>query len=144
MKFSLLCLLLGIGLTQLSAQNNGDNNKAVIDIRYFSERDYGIVCDLYNCSGEKIVISGIVTFYGIKQPLRDEEGYRYIFHLKGEVKSSDGEVFQVHHNEINDNDGGEQHFNLIGDQGSHYLGSITFVEWIPIVNKLVCIENGKE
>lgn len=70
-------------------------------------------------------------------------GIRCIIRLRGEIKSNDGEVFKILQNEINDDIGGDLHFNLIGDRGSHYIAAVTFVDWSPVVTKIICLENGK-
>jgi hypothetical protein len=135
--FLLLCLFFGIGLSQLSAQNIGDDNKATKDLRVWT--DYQFV----NCDGELVMLTGTVYFIGIKHASK-KVGMRYIFHLRGELTSSDGEVFKLLQNDINDDIGGDVHFNLIGDRGSHYIGSVTFVDWNPVVTKIICLENGKK
>ena len=91
----MVCLLLGIGLTQLSAQNNGDDHKTTRDLRVCIDYQFK------NCVGELVTLTGTVYFIGNKHPY-GEGGYRYIFRLRGEVISSDGEVFKILHHEFNE------------------------------------------
>jgi hypothetical protein len=123
--FLLTCLFLGIGLTQLSAQNgkNGTGTITGTDVASYDQPIYrdGILIDR---------LIGIVE-------------YHYVFHLKnGEpiwAKSVDMrseatsiyppyEIFKVH--EIDKSEWEvnciKWHFNLIGNMGSHYVGSITW------------------
>lgn len=129
--------------TQLSAQNNGDDHKTTKDLRVWTFDPFDPFDPFVNCDGELVTLTGTVYFIGIKHPSKDV-GMRYIFHFRGELTSSDGEVFKLLQNEINDDIGGDLHFNLIGDRGSHYIGSVTFVDWSPVVTKIICLENGKK
>ena len=139
--FLMLCLLLGIGLTQLSAQN-GNNGTGSVSSYYEWTPDYCI--PIYNSTGTQIDLleQGTVYFHHIGHFINGNfvwgkcQGF-------GEAESSTGEVFRVQ--EIDKCDLTEStgicHVNLIGNQGSHYIetfiinpftGELTFVSAISV------------
>lgn len=119
--FLLVCLILGVGLTQLSAQNGKNGNGAVSE--YYTWDGYYI--DLPVVCGEDAVdrlvgfaSSHIINFYknGVKV------GEKQTF--SGEVTNSrTGEIFEIKDTYKCDliDRGGPGHWNLKGDQGSHYI-----------------------
>ena len=142
--FLFLCLFFGITLTQLSAQN-GKNGTGTITGTEVASYDQTIYCD-------GVLIDEIVGTIE----------YHYVFHLKNGVpiwaKSVDMkseatslyppyEIFKVH--EIDKSewevDCVKWHFNLIGNMGSHYIGSVTwnFVTNVTTYDKLI-IPGGKK
>ncbi len=125
--FLFLCLFLGIGLTQLSAQNGKDGTGLYME--RFLVSDYnGVPAE---CGGELIgILSGSITFHftsffqnGILIWCKSQ-GH-------GEAVSSTGETFKVNViNKINDvQQTGSVHVNFIGDKGTHYIGSFVVADY---------------
>jgi hypothetical protein len=137
--FLLLCLFLGIGLAQLSAQNGKDGTG--IYMERFVVSDYsGVPAE---CSGELIGnLNGSITFHftsffqnGILIWCKSQ-GH-------GEAVSSTGENFKVQViNKINDIlQTGSVQVNFIGNKGTHYIGSFEVVDystWELEIVKAVC------
>lgn len=73
----------------------------------------------------------------------DNAKYYEIDQLKGEVISQTGEVFQVRETDkyyFTDHWYVTWHYNLIGDRGTHYIGTLTYSYWTGeiVVGKTVC------
>lgn len=69
--------------------------------------------------------------------------YYEIDRLKGEVTSQTGEVFQIGETDkyyFTDHWYVVWHYNLIGDRGTHYIGTLTYSYWTGeiVVGKTVC------
>jgi hypothetical protein len=127
--FFILCLLSGIGLTQLSAQKGRTTHETSVWSGYYMPviSSNGVVVDY---------LTGTVTTYIVTH--YDKSGDEWVnYHSKGHATSTDlvddngvvllsgtGEEFTVKENDFKQ-DGSlfmEFHFNLIGNKGSHYLG----------------------
>jgi hypothetical protein len=139
----MVCLLFGIGLTQLSAQPDKYNpNRA--NVVWMTEQYWGapVFCGGVNVN----FLEGNLTFH-------------YVFHnqsmvliIHGEVKSTrDGEVFKLcdieksGYSPIPDNV--TWHVNLKGNEGTHYILDCTIDPDYPdqvIVSKAICLENEKK
>jgi hypothetical protein len=142
--FLLLCLFLGIGLTQLSAQTGSVVTKESGLVGY-SEK-------VINCNGETDVLNGAYSMTYIWH-FKDGIFVWGISSVKVEVTSENtNEVFVGHANYKYTEATCLQtwHLNFKGNMGSHYIESFTWnvcldpdMEHI-VVNKIVCIENGKK
>jgi hypothetical protein len=139
--FLLLCLFLGVGLTQLSAQN-GKNGTGTIVFTF--ENDYW---SPVFCNGVQVdVLEGKLTSQVV---IHAEKGqYKwYMLHWHGELISSlNQEVFQIHESDkidIPKLGDWSYHFNLVGNKGSHYInsGTLNTDTWNVVVNKSVCLAN---
>jgi len=126
--FFLACLFIGIGLTQLSAQNdkngNGSTSEFVVwDGAYI---DIPVVCgsqEYDRCYGT--VYLHWVSFYVDGVRVAENCWYR------GEVTNPrTNEVFELKDNYKSDYSdmGGYGHWNLKGDQGHHYI-IFYFYDW---------------
>ena len=147
----LLCLFMGIGLTQLSGQNGKNGNGAVtgFDV-YITTADYPMqpvycgdvmVDELYGTTTyhfvahfkNGILISENVHYEGVVQSKNTTEEFKYSDNDKIDYNS--GIVIS--------------HFNLIGDQGTHYIGTLIWggvndPDYTnPVPGKAMCLENGK-
>jgi hypothetical protein len=119
--FFLICFFLGIGLTQLSAQKGKNGNGAVVTDFIWD----GYYIDIPVVCGEALVdrivgiaSSHLISFYvdGIKVGEKEK--------FSGQVTNSrTGEIFEIKDIYISDFEdmGGNGHWNLNGDQGSHYI-----------------------
>ena len=161
--FLLLCLFLSIGLTQLSAQNdfppviNGTKSVA-----FTMNWDWigGYFTPVY-CPNEQGVlevadyVTGTLTAHAVWHFVNGQmRWYNVISH--GEVIGESGETFTISEQDKGTYSaegidlGATWHFNLKGDQGNHYLGSITWVGTADpdyenlIINKAVCVEKKKK
>ena len=140
----MVCLLSGIGLAQLSAQTGSVVTK-VSGLEGYAEY-------VVNCNDEVDVLSGVYSM-------------TYIWHYKDgnfiwgtscvrveAISENTGEIFTGHANYKYTEATGLNtwHLNFIGNMGTHYIESFTWnaitdpdMEHI-VVNKVVCIEKGKE
>jgi hypothetical protein len=102
------------------------------------------------CNGEMVdYLYGEVSNHMIMH-FKNGENIRNNIHVFGQVTSgATSEVFTVHENDKVDNLTGiaTWHFNLVGNEGTHYIGAMTwdmindpFFEDI-VVNKAVCPGN---
>jgi len=123
-----LCLLLGFGVAQLSAQKGRTTHETAVWTGYYMPIiSNGVIIDY---------LTGTVTTYILTH--YDKSGGEWVnYHSKGQATSTDlvddngvvlktgtGEEFTVKENDFKQ-DGSlfmEFHFNLIGNKGSHYLG----------------------
>ena len=133
----LLCLLLGFGFTQLSAQS----------VNYTMEWEYWT--PIY-CGGVQVdYVTGTATAHVVEH-YTDGELVWLKMHSCGEVTSESGEVFTIHNDQTKE-DMTEgictYHFNLDGEDGTHYIGSFTW-DWINdpymenmVIEQSVCIGN---
>jgi hypothetical protein len=122
--FLLLCLLSGIGLTSLTAQNGKNGTGAVT---------YDEIWDAYAqpvyCNGAQVdLLTGTVSIHSVAI-FKDNVLITINQHLYGEVISSvTDEKFKV--NEIDKSDMVTMqdpfHCNFIGNKGSHYIGFFTW------------------
>ena len=121
--FVMLCLLLGIGLTQISAQAPLPANGKTGTVSWWRVWD-GYWQPVY-CDGVLVDdLSGTVTAHNIEF-YRDGFMVSAIMHYYGQVVSlRTGEVFKLNEIDKADNIDGNVtwHFNLNGDKGNHYIG----------------------
>jgi len=145
--FLLLCLILGIGLTRISAQapkgQNGTNGS-------YSERfESEFVIPVF-CNGQQIdLLDATFEWHHIGKYLKGEWLHCYVQIFGTAVSTSgSGEVFDVQLIGKQDNniqlDGSWEfvantHVNLKGNMGSHYIGSF-IMDWTGVVTsvKAVC------
>jgi hypothetical protein len=136
----LTCLFLGIGLIRLSAQTGQKTEKIEGKFEYWQP--------VY-CEGMEDYLTGSTIFSGIQHYNKDGIVIWQNFHNRGTaVSEKTGELFNVEETDKQNPDiiYVNWSFNLKGDQGSHYLGSMTF-DWASgeiTVNKFVCVVNGKK
>jgi hypothetical protein len=137
--FLLVCLIMGIGLTQLSAQS----------VKFTGTFDYW---QPVYCNGVQIDwLTGTTIYSGIEH-YKDGVAIFQNYHNRGEVASGiTHEVFKVIETDkvfqLDQNSNFTTciwHTNLKGDQGSHYLGTMTWdlITNIITVDKFVCVDNG--
>jgi hypothetical protein len=137
--FLISCLFLGIGLTQLSAQNGKDGTGIYKENIVITE--YGGV-PAY-CGGEFIgLLSGTLNAH-YTALYQNEELIWCKSQIFGDAVSSTGETFKVKViNKINDiQQTGFVHVNFIGNKGTHYIGSFEVVDyntWELEIVKAVC------
>ena len=146
-KTLLLCLFLGIGLTQLSAQNPKGNNQTGSWSEYFTVE--GWTQGTY-CNGKQVdFLVGTLTFHHIGHCLKENWLWCKTQCVAGELVSigfedengikigGTGEVFTVHEiqKQVNNIQPGDIwlsvdvcRYNLLGDKGSHYIGTIIW-DW---------------
>jgi hypothetical protein len=131
--FFLICLLSGIGLVQLSAQNG--KNGTGSEVFYEVWAPYWI--PVYNSEGTLI----------IDELTQDMAVVHHVEHYKNgvwvwgkcqvsleAVSVNTGEEFKVHEKDkVDINGDGTCHVNLIGTQGSHYIEIFTIVNFGDLV-----------
>lgn len=145
--FLLLGLLTCIGLIQLSAQNGKDITGAVSSEYVWDAYWQSVTCD----NGVVDYLSGTATGHMVDF-FKDGVWIWNKQNWSGEVKSIyTDEVFKV--SAPNKVDGTSMittwHFNLIGNKGSHYIGTMTmdWSNWPDVVvtqGKIICLENGRD
>jgi hypothetical protein len=117
----IICLFLGAGLSQLSAQNNG----AIQDWM----RSWEVRVDVY-CDGDIVdVIDCTVDIHQVRK--MDLVPIWRIYQLKGEgVSRNTDEVFKYKEGSKSDYDNLEAtwHYHLIGNMGTVYIGFVTY-DW---------------
>lgn len=140
--FFLICLFLGIGLTQLSAQNGKNGNGAVSLWKVWNGYWQPVYCDGVNVDN----LYGTVTYHVVvhyKNGIVISENVHYT----GVVQSSiSTEEFKLSEIDKLDYTAGllTWHFNLIGNQGTHYIGSMTWDAVNdpnfenPVIDKAIC------
>lgn len=150
--FLLICLLTGGGLTQLFAQLPPyipDGTKSVVWTFEANGYEEYIFCD--GTEQPSDILIGDFTFREVDH-VKNGKLVGGVNHLIEGTFTSEmsNEVFKAHENikgypPVN-SDGnytnGTWHFNLIGDQGSHYIGAFSFYEdgsWT--IDKFVCAGN---
>jgi hypothetical protein len=136
--FLLLCLFLGIGLTQLSAQNGKNGTGSISSFEEWPmDSEYGpYVIPVWNSKGEVVdYLSGAITYHHIvhfKNGVPVWEHYQYF----GEVISAnDQEVFAFRDIFKWDYSTGTGfgHINLRGNNGSHYILNYKFDPSIGLI-----------
>lgn len=131
--FLLLCLFLGIGLTQLSAQtppSNKNGNGAIVDTREFDNFSFPVYCDgvIVDVLYGTVFIREVIIW---KNGVWIKGNHRY---SASDFKSSiSDEVFKViiidhcvNTGGANPEGTGSLKVNFIGDQGSHYIGNFNY------------------
>jgi hypothetical protein len=143
--FLLLCLFLGIGLTQLSAQNGKNGTNGSYSEHFISN----FMIPVY-CNGVQVdLLDSPLDWHHIGHYLKGEWLWCY-FHLSGEAVSTSGsgEVFDVKLIGKQDNnimpDGNwlwdtDLHVNLQGNMGHHYIATFR-MDYTGVVEliKVVC------
>lgn len=124
--FISLCLIIGMALASVSAQGNKDTKS----VQGWLQNEYWspVYCDnqlVDILSGGEIRVHYVIHY---------KDG-NYIWEtdqLKGEVESLTGEVFKVREIDktyFTDHWYLTWHFNLIGNLGTHYTGTLTYSYW---------------
>ena len=133
--FFLVFLFIGIGLTRLSAQNNDTKS-----VQYKAELGY--YTPVY-CGGEMVnYLQGLVIFHIIDHASNGNLQWE-IAQAKGEATGLNGEIFELIEIDKFEPSTGifVWHFNLRGDSGSHYIGSLSYNYSTGefIVGKAICL-----
>jgi hypothetical protein len=122
-----ICLLIGVGLTQLSAQN-GNDGTGVVNITI--PTDYWL--PVYSDGNQVGDLGGVVKWHA-QFFYKDGILVRVFSHIKDIMVENfnTGEIFKCH--ELLKTDlvdvFSTDRFNLIGDQGTHYIGYMTIHDW---------------
>jgi hypothetical protein len=144
-----LCLLLGIGLTKLSAQappNMPDGTKSVVwTFTYPWEQDI-------SCGSYQDVLSGIITFHETDL-FKNGVMTRGENHGDGILTNSNGDEFVIHinfkghapydanYNYLN----WTYHNNIVGENGAIFIGAASMTQdGVFTIEKAVCPDNGKK
>ena len=112
----LLCLFLGIGFTQLSAQSE------VVELTW----DYWNPCF---CDGEQVdYVIGTAEGHCVFHYDNDGNLVWGNYKVRGEGTNEDGETFKIKEKDKFDFVSGIMtfHYNLKGDEGTHYIGSASW------------------
>lgn len=137
-KSFLICISLIIGLALTDTYGQGNVNAATqgwLINSYWSP----VYC------GDNLVdelMGGTIRVHYVVHNTGDTRFYE-IDKLKGEVTSQTGEVFQIRETDVyyfTDHWYLVWHYNLIGDRGNHYIGTLTYSYWTGVitVGKTVC------
>jgi len=140
-----MCRLIGIGLTQVSAQKGKNGTGTVTGMYYNTPYDQPII--LNGTLIDELV--GTIQFHSVVHFKDGEPVWAKSVDIKSEAKSIffPYEVFRVH--EIDKSEWEvfciTWHFNLIGNMGSHYIGAVTwnFVTNETWFDKLVIVGSKK-
>lgn len=134
-----VCLITGIALSDVSAQNNvnAGNTKSV---QYWAELGY--YTPVY-CGDDMVdYLQGVVRYHVIDN-YKDGAWKWEIAQAKGEATGIYGEVFQITETDkywlpvygllV-------WHFNARGDRGHHYIGTLTYsyLDGSMVIGKTVC------
>lgn len=124
----MMCLLLGIGLTQLAGQNSNSTDTKSVQGWFLSTYWSPVYCDgvLVDYLEGGVIKVHYVAHY------KDGSFTWETDQLKGEVTSVTGEVFEVTELDktyFTDHWYVTWHFNLMGNWGTHYIGTITYSYW---------------
>jgi hypothetical protein len=143
--FLVVCLFLGLGFTQLSAQNGKNGTGTVTGINYFDYMEWPVYCN-----GEQVDnLVGTITYH---YETYFKIGIEMWSHSRGSGEAvstwkvppeGGAEVFNI--NEIDKKFiPGEQYtiikWNIVGNKGSHYIGTLLMDNetWELISVKAVC------
>jgi hypothetical protein len=138
----MVCLLSGIGLTQLSAQKPDVTRS----FSYTVEQGYWSPVYCQNDQGVLVLVDVITGTIDSKIVVHyNDNMYQwYMIQWSGELMSSlNQEVFRIHESDKIDipvTDVYAYHFNLVGNMGSHYINSgiLNMNDWTIVCNKSVC------
>jgi hypothetical protein len=158
----LICLLGSFGIIRLSAQVFPPVVEGTKSVAFNMEWDWigGWFTPVYcpNEQGELIIadeISGSVSAHAVWHFVNGNMVWYNVI-TRGEVEGKSGEKFTLSEQDRGKFSaegidlGATWHFNLKGDQGNHYLGSITWLGEVDpnfdnlIINKAVCVEKRKK
>lgn len=124
--FLLICLFLGFGVTQLSAQNekNGTGSISFFDVWPLDAEWGAYIIPVWNSAGEEVdLLRGSITFHMVTNYKNGE-----LVWVKGQyfgevISDKDNEVFAFR--DIYKWDASERfgfgHINIRGNNGSHYI-----------------------
>lgn len=119
------CLILGVAITQATAQNHGTKTvQGWIQSTYWTP----VYCGdeiVDNLSGGVIRVHYVIHYKDGNYQWETDK-------LKGEVTSQTGEVFQIREIDktyFTDHWYVTWHYNLIGNWGTHYIGTLTYSYW---------------
>jgi hypothetical protein len=121
----LTCLLLGIGLSQLSSQNANSTDTKTYQGWFMSTYYTPVYCNgqlVDYLEGGSIKVHFVVHYKDGKYKWETDQ-------LKGAVTSVTGEVFTISELDkyyFTDHWYVTWHFNLRGDWGTHYIGTVTY------------------
>ena len=144
--FLLLCLLICMAATQLSAQNSINGNGTVSAVY---EQLYDYWCPVFDSrtGGEVIdIIYGVLDVHLLSHFVGGEFVWaRYQLHGEG-CSENTGELFKISNIETYFAcfEYTNYHFRLVGNQGSHYVGTGTFDFVTGVVTNLRFISTGKK
>jgi hypothetical protein len=160
--FVLLCLFLSIGLTRLSAQAFPPVVEGTKSVAFTMEWDWigGYFTPVYCPDDQGVLVqvdevTGSVTAHAVWHFVNGQMLWYNVI-TRGEVEGKYGEAFTLSEQDKGKFSaegadlGATWHFNLKGDKGNHYLGSITWAgETDPnfeylIINKAVCVDKKKK
>lgn len=131
-----LCLFMGLTLSRTYGQNNGTKTvQGWIESQYWSP----VFCDGVLVD---VLEGGTIRLHYVAH-YKDGKFQWETDQLKGEVTSYTGEVFRIREIDkyyIDESLYLTWHFNLIGDMGTHYIGSLTYSYATNsiTINKSVC------
>lgn len=122
--FLFACLFIGVSTFSVNAQDKA--NKA--DQGWFESAYWGpVFCDgvmVDYLEGGSLIVHYVFRTFKNGKVLAKE-----IDQIKGEVMSSSGETFTIREVDKYSYENGwvmTWHYNLIGDQGTHYTGTLTY------------------
>lgn len=136
--FLMICLTIGLGLSQVSAQTRNGKIEGTVPGGYFIP----VYCD-------GALVDYITGDFSYKVEIHYIDGIPtwQLGHLKGQGASSSGELFSIKETDKKHGYfGGDMtlNFNLIGSKGSHYIGTLVW-DWFndpylenPVVVKAIC------
>src|SRR5512133_2793128 len=138
--FFVLCLLAGIVALPLSAQNSNSSDSKTFQGWFMSSYWSPVYCGdslVDNLSGGTISVHYVAHIEDGKYRWETDQ-------IKGEVQSQTGETFQIREVDkytVTDHWVLTWSFNLIGDGGTHYIGTLTldYGTGVITVGKTVCI-----
>jgi len=122
--FFLICLFAGITTMSVTAQDKANN----VDQGWLT----GTYWSPVYCGGELVdILEGgeITIHYVFRLFINGDVLAREIDQIKGTVTSMSGEIFEIRETDIYtyiDHWELTWHYNLIGDQGTHYIGELTY------------------
>jgi hypothetical protein len=140
--FIMVCLLLGIGMTQLSSQNI----KSTETRTYQGWFTAGYWSPVF-CGDEfkELLQGGVVSCHYVMH-YKDGNFKWEVDQIKGYVTSESGEVFQIKVEVdkwylMGDDLWVTWHTNLLGNRGSHYIGDVTvnWTQWLFYPGNSRCI-----
>jgi hypothetical protein len=147
--FLLLCLILGIGLTQISAQVPPvtDGTRSLVWSAVYQDAGFQVTCDNVNFD----ILVGDIT---VKETDLFKDGIiiRGEAQFRGELTSQNsGEVFTLRDaskgwgplDQFGFFSYGSYRWNMIGDKGTHYLADFSYGPDYLTIEKLTCPGKSK-
>jgi hypothetical protein len=136
--FLMICLLMGLGLSQASAQTRNVKMEGTVPGGYFIP----VFCD-------GTLVDYLTGDFSYKVEIHFVDGIPIwqLGQVKGQVASSSGELFSLKETDKKHGLLGDDmtlNYNLKGNRGSHYIGTLVW-DWVndpnlenPIVEKAIC------